>query len=79
MYRCPATKKGRTMIREIQFQGRPLYFLADDLGQVWLGGWRSREVAQLRLEQAEACDWDADQIDCSVDLQMLGSSGELLV
>lgn len=57
-------------IREIEHQGQPLYFIADDQGQPWLGGWRSKQVAEERYNQGEACDWDADQIDCSVDVEI---------
>ena len=67
------------MIREIQHEGKPLYFLADGMGQVWLGGWWSREVAEDRLAQAEACDWEPNGMDCAVDVEMLDSDGRLLI
>lgn len=63
------------MIRETKINNRTVYFLADDMGHVWLGGWYSKETAEERLEQAEACDWDADRVDCSVDVQ-LDEAGE---
>jgi hypothetical protein len=34
-----------------QKDGRVIYFLADDLGQIWLGGWFDRSVAEDRLQQ----------------------------
>jgi hypothetical protein len=53
-----------------QKDGRVIYFLADDLGQIWLGGWFDRSVAEDRLQQAEACNWSAEQMDCSVDVAL---------
>lgn len=63
------------MIRETKIDGRPVYFLADSMGLVWLGGWYSKETAEERLEQAKASGWDADQVDCSVDVQLDEAGG----
>lgn len=66
------------MVSSIIYKGSPLYFLADDMGQVWLGGWRSEEVAQERFEQAEECNWDSDCMDCEVDVEMLDDNGVMI-
>lgn len=39
-----------------------LYFLADDMGAVWLGGWRLLEDAERALEAAEACNWCPEEM-----------------
>lgn len=67
------------MIAEITVGGEPLFFLANEFGEVWLGGWRSRAVAEARLEQAEECDWDSSAMDCSVDIAMLDDNGVQIV
>jgi len=67
------------MVRFINYKGSPLYFLADDMGMVWMGGWRSEEVANERLEQAESCDWDSDCMNCEVEIEMLDSNGITIV
>jgi len=50
--------------------GHKVYFLADDQGEIWLGGWLKMETAEERLRQAEDCDWDPDQMNCSIDVNM---------
>lgn len=66
-------RQGR--IRRTNLRGLPVYYLADDLGLVWLGGWWDLATARNRLQQAESCDWVPEQMDCSVDVA-LGEGGE---
>jgi hypothetical protein len=40
-----------TVRQQQQKDGRVIYFLADDLGQIWLGGWFDRSVAEDRLQK----------------------------
>ncbi len=49
------------------------------MGEVWLGGWRNRKIAQQRLRQAEACDWTSEQMDCDVDVDMLDENGCMII
>lgn len=68
------------MLREITYQGQPLFFLADDMGMPWAGGWRSEEAAEQALEAAEACDWDASQFaPPPIDVEVCDSNGGLAI
>lgn len=57
-------------IRYVEADGRKIYFLADDFGQVWLGGWFSLETAEERLRQAQECGWTPEEMDCSVEVDV---------
>lgn len=63
-------------VREIRIDDRPIYFLADDLGQIWHGGWYSRDIAIRAAEDQIERDWDGEGLP-PVDVKLIKDDGTI--